>query len=283
MQYTPQFLEKKEIFTPEQLNQMKSLSEEFSLDKLLENPRLFEDRTINYAYVSSKIEGSTYSRKGVSSLIKYGRTEGGKPLSDALMIKDLQVAFETICVKAKEEDVLTEDFISQIHSLVTRGNLPEKQRGMVRDFEVSVSGSSYQPLNSPQRLKTELRYMLDTARQISDPFDQAVYVHLNLAYLQFFGDGIKSTARLLQTAVMIHHGITPIFFTDEMIMDYLDAVVAYYEERNIEPYRHLFVRAYQHTIDTFLGRTSEQLNYPRINTRDSPRPVQNFSCCFLSV
>lgn len=101
--------------------------------------------------------------------------------------------------------------------------------------------------------------MLDSAHQIEDPFDQAVYVHLNLAYLQFFGDGNKRTARLIQTAVMIHHGITPIFFTDEMIMDYLDAVVAYYEEGNIEPYRDLFVRAYQYTIDTFLGRTPEQI------------------------
>ena len=68
------------------------------------------------------------------------------------------------------------------------------------------------PLDNPYLLEEQLQRLLDVALTINDPFEQAVFAHCNLAYLQYFKDCNKRTARLVQTAIMAAHKVTPIFF-----------------------------------------------------------------------
>ena len=63
----------------------------------------------------------------------------------------------------------------------------------------------------------------------------------------------------MQTAVMVHHQLVPIFIEESEIENYLRAVIGYYEHGDRRTYSELFVRAYQRTIDSLLGRTEEQL------------------------
>ncbi|MBR5675126.1 MAG: Fic family protein, partial [Neisseriaceae bacterium] len=51
--------------------------------------------------------------------------------------------------------------------------------------------------------------MLQTAAQYENAFEQAIFLHCNTAYLQYFRDGNKRTARLLQTAAMVKNGVLP--------------------------------------------------------------------------
>lgn len=257
--YDPIRLEAIPFFTTEEKKKLHQLANEYLLQELCDNPRVFEDRSIDYAYVSSKIEGSTYSKVGVSSLLKYGWTEGGKPLSDALMVCDLNRAFLFVMSNAQTEDVLTERFIKDLHSMTTENQLSKRFLGAVRQDKVRIGGSSYEPLESATQLNAEFKYMIETARLIEDPFEQAVYIHCNLAYLQYFTDGNKRTSRLMQTAVMVHHGLTPVFIEEHEIDNYLKAIIAYYEIGDRRSYAELFVRTYQRTIDSLLGRTEEQL------------------------
>ena len=72
IKYDHSQLEPISFFTVEELKALHVLSSEYDLSDLFERPRIFEERSIDYAYVSSKIEGSAYSKAGVSTLLKYG-------------------------------------------------------------------------------------------------------------------------------------------------------------------------------------------------------------------
>lgn len=259
IRYDPLRLDPTPFFSEEELQTLHNLAGEFALDDLRDRPRVLEERSIDYAYVSSKIEGCTYSKAGVSTLLKYGWTEGGKPLADALMLLDLNATFLYIVNNAKDLDVCTKSFIKDIHAMTTSHQLKADEKGIVRKNAVFITGSQYTPLESPVQLDAEFDYLISTLNEIKDPFEQAAYIHCNLAYLQYFADGNKRTARLMQTALLVHNSITPVFMRAEEINQYLKAVIQYYETSERRPYAEFFVRNYQYTIDSLLGRLPEQL------------------------
>lgn len=259
IKYDPSRLDPIPFFSTEELKTLHALSSEYPLSELRDRRSVLEERSIDYAYVSSKIEGSTYSKAGVSTLLKYGWTEGGKPLSDALMVLDLYSTFLYLMANAKDMDVCTKDFVKDIHAKTTEHQLKSDEKGLVRKNAAAITGSEYRPLVSPVQLNAEFDYLIEVLRSIKDPFEQAAYIHCNLAYLQYFADGNKRTSRLMQTAVLVHNDMTPLFLRAEDIQDYLKAVISYYEAGDRRSYADLFVRNYRYTIDNLLGRTAEHL------------------------
>lgn len=122
-----------------------------------------------------------------------------------------------------------------------------------------ITGCEYKPLESPIQLEAEFDYLISVMKDIQDPFEQAAYIHCNLAYLQYFADGNKRTSRLMQTAVLAHNNLTPVFMRAEEISNYLKAVIRYYETGDRRFYADLFIRSYRYTIDNLLNRLPEQL------------------------
>ena len=261
MDYTPEFLDSRKIFSSSEEDFLRSLVAQYPYETFLDNHRSFEERSIDYAYVSSKIEGNQYSRKGASMLLQYGFTEAGKTYQDATMLVNLRDAFVNVTLSPNEsiEKVLSKHFVCSIHSQVASKLLETNDRGQVRNCAVTISGTDYVPLKSSFALEQELSRLLATAREIENPFEQAVYTHCNLAYLQYFQDGNKRVSRLMQTAVMATHGLTPIFLQESSVHDYLASVVHYYETGDFSAYAELFLREYEHTILQLQGKTKEQL------------------------
>ena len=91
----------------------------------------FEERSIDYAFVSSKIEGNQYSKKGASLLLKYGFTEYGKTMQDAMMLVNLRDTFVDITLAADEtlENVLSKRYLCTVHSEVSDKLLASADRG----------------------------------------------------------------------------------------------------------------------------------------------------------
>ena len=90
MNYQPDYLNYKPIFSADEKAELRTLSQKYSLQDLLDNPRQFQDSSIEYSFVSSKIEGNAYTLKDTVDLIKFGYTTGSKPFNDALMIKNIR-------------------------------------------------------------------------------------------------------------------------------------------------------------------------------------------------
>lgn len=261
MEFSPEYFDYRPIFSSEEKQYLRALSKQYSLEQFVSDHQTFEERSIYYAFVSSKIEGNQYSKKGATLLLKYGFTENGKTMQDAMMLINLRDAFVDVTLSSDEkiESVLTKHYVCTIHSKVSDKILQSHDRGQVRRNYVTISGSDYVPLDNPYLLEEQLQRLLDVALTINDPFEQAVFAHSNLAYLQYFKDCNKRTARLVQTAIMAAHKVTPIFLREGAVQGYLISLLNYYETGDFKQYKELFLTEYEHTIKQLQGVAPEQL------------------------
>ncbi len=257
--YRPEYLDYRPIFSSAEKAELASLAKDLPLTDLKTMPRAFENSAIEYAFVSSQIERNSYTLKDTVALLKYGMTVGSKPFNDALMIKNINEAYEAICLRESTiYPTLSKPFVCGLHETLSHGLLHKSECGIIRERPVTIAGTNYAPLSGATLLEAELKNLLEVAQSIEDPFECAVYVHMNLAYLQCFSDCNKRTARLMQTAVMADHNIIPVLLQTSDIVDYQFSVVDYYETGNYKGYADLFRRAFRHSVDQLLGRTPEQ-------------------------
>ena len=120
MHYQPDFLTYKPIFKSSEKELLLGLSKQYSLQNLIDNPRQFQDSSIEYSFVSSKIEGNAYTLKDTVNLIKFGYTAGSKTFNDALMIKNINQAFDEICNRKHAiYPVLSKPFLCGLHETLS--------------------------------------------------------------------------------------------------------------------------------------------------------------------
>ncbi len=65
-----------------------------------------------------------------------------------------------------------------------------------------MTGCNYIPLATKEKLEDELNYLFKIGDKIKNPFDKALHIHKNLAYLQYFTDCNKRTVRLMLNVVL---------------------------------------------------------------------------------
>ena len=257
IEFQPKFLLYRQIFSSKELEEMHALSSEFPFSKFRQIHRYVEDFSADYAYVSAKIEGCKYTKRGAACLLLHGFTEKGMTLHDAMMLSNIHCTFLSFVRPTPSlSEILTKPFLLETHYKVSDFVLREKARGQIRYCPVRILGSEYLPLSGPEDLDRELDALLATAKSISDPFELAVYLHCNLDYLKLFADCNKRVARLMQSAVMMACNLIPLFLSEEAIATYRTAAVRYYETGDYALYKDLFFKEYTRTLNWLLGRGS---------------------------
>ena len=116
--------------------------------------------------------------------------------------------------------------------------------GRLRRIPVGVDGTVYHPLEVPQLIEECFEQILDTADAITDPFEQAFFALVHLAYLQGFEDVNKRVSRLAANIPLIRGNLSPLSFVDVPERAYIDGVMAIYELNRVELLRDVFVWAY---------------------------------------
>lgn len=212
---------------------------------------------VDFVYTSAKIEGNTYDRIDTDNLLRLGITAGSKRYSDAKMLVNLREGFSMV-MRSDATTVFNEDYLCDLHKVLMTELLPVSQQGLVRSAPVKIGASSYRPLSDPIKLKEQLKALLAENQRYSDPFERAIHLHCNLAYLQFFHDGNKRTARLMQTAVLVQSSIMPLFFRDTLIDQYQRSTVTYYETGSYESYVEFFMKNYAVVAAQMLGQGEEE-------------------------
>ena len=86
--------------------------------------------------------------------------------------------------------------------------------------------------------------ILATASAISDPFEQAFFVMVQLPYLQPFDDVNKRVSRLAANIPLIKANLVPLSFEDVPRQLYTEAMLGVYEMKRIELLRDVFIWAY---------------------------------------
>ena len=128
---------------------------------------------------------------------------------------------------------------------------------MKNEINYVQGGIRYQPLGPGTELKGEMDTMLKIYKSIQDPFDRALYLHNNTAYLQYFSDCNKRVSRCMMLVSTNQVKILPFIaqYKDDTEVNYLNCMLDYYASGNNQQIRSLFVEIYRD-----LGRTIDAAN-----------------------
>ena len=200
---------------------------------------------IDLSWNSSRLEGNTYSLLETERLLELGEAAEGKDVREAQMILNHKAAIELL-VGLAEEVGFNAYTILNLHALLADQLLGDPLAGgRLRRIPVGIAGTVYHPLEVPQLIEECFEKVLDTAAAISDPFEQAFFALVHLAYLQGFEDVNKRVSRLAANIPLIRGNLCPLSFVDVPERAYVDGVLAVYELNRVELLRDVFVWAYE--------------------------------------
>jgi len=222
---------------------------------------IFERLLIDLAWASSRLEGNTYDRLDTRNLLELGVHAEGKDAADAQMILNHKKAIELLVEQAEDLD-FNRYAVLNLHAALSENLLNDAgDEGRLRTRIVHITGTTYTPLAIPQKLEELFDLLLDKARAIPDPFEQAFFVMVHVPYLQPFLDVNKRTSRLGANLPLVKANLCPLSFVDVPERAYTESMLAIYEDRRIEPLRDLFAWAYARSVAQFRV-TREALGQP---------------------
>ena len=206
---------------------------------------------IDLSWVSSRLEGNTYSLLETERLIAFGEAATGKTPFETQMVLNHKAAIEFL-VDAVDEIGFDRRTILNLHALLSDNLLGNPSAsGRLRAIPVGIGKSVYEPPAVPQIIDEIFGQILNTAVAISDPFEQAFFVTLHLPYLQPFEDVNKRVSRLAANIPLIHHNLCPLSFMDVPEDLYINGLLGVYELNRIELMRDVFVWTYERSCNRY--------------------------------
>lgn len=246
MNYNPDNLTYKPIFTKEETKQLDKINQTLSLAEFLSTQNLIEKFGFDFVYTSAKIEGNTYTKADALTLLDYERTAGGKRYSEAKMLINLQKAFSFMI---KHPMPINKFTLREIHQILSDELVDDNEKGVVRQRGVTIRGSDYLPLSDGFILDQEMDRLFQIYQTIENPYDKALYLHNNLAYLQYFIDVNKRTARLMMNVSLKSDGKMILIPHEESIPMYVASILEYYEYGTYHYSKKFFIKSYQFVAD----------------------------------
>lgn len=208
---------------------------------------------IDLSWNSSRLEGNTYSLLDTQRLIEFGEHAEDKSTADAQMILNHKEAIEFL-VQTGEDIGFNRPTILNLHALLSQNLLPDPQAvGRLRSMPVSIGRSVYTPLAVPQMIEECFNVILAKASAITDPFEQAMFVMVQLPYLQPFNDVNKRVSRLSANIPLLRHNLAPLSFIDVPDSTYIQAMLGVYEENRTALLRDVFMWAYERSADRYIS------------------------------
>lgn len=206
---------------------------------------------VDLSYNSSRLEGNTYSLLDTERLIKLGEVADNKSALEAQMILNHKDAIEFI-VNSAEEIELNRYTVLNLHALLSNNLLPDPAApGRLRTFGIGIAKSVYTPLAMPQFIEEMFELMLEKARLILNPFEQAFFIMVHLPYLQPFEDVNKRVSRLAANIPLNRRNLTPLSFVDVPNDLYIRGLLAVYELNRVELLKDVFLWAYERSASRY--------------------------------
>ncbi len=210
---------------------------------------------VDLSWASSKLEGNTYSRLDTQNLIEFGQIAKGKDAIETQMILNHKAAIEMLIEDADEVgfDAFT---FKNLHAVLSQDLMRDPQAsGRLRRRPVNISGTVFYPLALPQVIEDCFTLLLAKAAAISDPFEQAFFLMVQLPYLQPFEDVNKRVSRIGANIPLFKHNLCPLSFIDVPERAYMEGTLGVYELNQIELLRDVFVWAYERSCQRYLAIT----------------------------
>jgi hypothetical protein len=200
---------------------------------------------IDLSWNSSRLEGNTYSLLDTELLIHEGRAADNKSARETQMILNHKEAIEFLVESSNEVD-FNRYTILNLHALLSNNLLTNPAAsGRLRVFGVGITNSVFTPLGIPQLIEEFFDLLLEKARQIENPFEQAFFILVQLPYLQPFDDVNKRVSRLAANLPFNRKNLAPLSFIDVPEEIYVKGMLGIYELNRIELFKDVFIWAYE--------------------------------------
>jgi hypothetical protein len=171
------------------------------------------------------------------------------------MILNHKAAIEMLVADADQVDFDMFTF-QNLHAVLSQNLMPDEDAcGRLRRRPVDISGTVFYPLAMPQQLEDFFRLLLDKAKAIPDPFEQAFFLLVQLPYLQPFEDVNKRVARIGANIPLIKQNLCPLSFVDVPERSYVEGLLGVYELNKIELLQDVFVWAFERSCQRYLAIT----------------------------
>lgn len=235
------------FLTPEEKQKLLALGKTSGQDQAAGTyaKKILQRLLIDLSYNSSRLEGNTYSLLDTERLIELGEKADDKSTIDAQMIINHKDAIEFI-VQTAEEIELNRYIIMSLHALLSNNLLGNPAAsGSLRNHAVGIGKSVYTPLSIPQQIEEMFDLILDKARRIENPFEQAFFLMVHLPYLQPFEDVNKRVSRLAVNIPLNKHNLAPLSFVQVPGDLYIRGLLGVYELNRVELLKDVFIYAYE--------------------------------------
>lgn len=207
-----------------------------------------ERLAIDLSWKSSQIEGNTYSLLETELLLKEKQTAAGKTKDEATMLLNHKEAIDFIIEHPKYIKPLSVSTIEDIHSILIKDLNINKN---IRNSRVGISGTNYKPLDNQFQIKEALNHMCELVNASKNVFEKAFLTLMLISYIQPFSDGNKRTARIISNAILLKYLYCPISFRTVDAIEYKKAMLIFYEQNNISPFKRIFINQFEFAVNTY--------------------------------
>jgi hypothetical protein len=240
------------IFTATELDLLNDLQAKFKSNTLKlttgEYTNELERLAIDLSWKSSQIEGNTYSLLETERLLKDKETAAGKTKDEATMLLNHKDALDFIISQPDYINPLTVSGIEDIHGILVK-DLDISRN--IRSSRVGITGTNYKPLDNAFQIKEALLEMCTIINLKLNVFEKALLSLVLISYIQPFVDGNKRTARIISNAILINNHYCPISFRTIDSIEYKKAMLIFYEQNNINPFKNLFIDQFEFAVNTY--------------------------------
>jgi prophage maintenance system killer protein len=182
---------------------------------------------VDYIYKSAKLEGLGVTYLDTEAIFQ-GAAAPGVKVSDIIAVNNLKHAWQFLLDTL---DVpLDYAYICKLNQLVGGDNLIYGA-GYIRTLPVTIGGTKWKP---EMPVEDAIKSHLKELQSVENPTERAIAVMLYAVRGQFYLDGNKRTAMLAANQIMIANGHGIISVPEELIRDFTQHLVNFYESGDTE-------------------------------------------------
>jgi Fic family protein len=207
-----------------------------------------ERLAIDLSWKSSQIEGNTYSLLETELLLKENETAALKPMDDAIMLLNHKEAINFIVTHLDDAVTLNISAIENIHSLLIKDLGVDRT---IRQRRVDLSGAYYMPIDNGNQVRDALNDICALINNKENVFEKSLLSLVLLSYIQAFGDGNETTARVVSNAILIAYRYCPISFRTVDSIELKKAMLLFCEQNNISAFKKIFIDQFEFVVNTY--------------------------------
>jgi Fic family protein len=240
------------LFTDQEMERLEALHATFRKKVSGLSPYQYEAEmerlAIDLSWKSSQIEGNTYSLLETERLLRDQLTAEGRTPEEATMLLNHKSALDFMLAHPDFLHPLKPSAIEDIHGLLVKDLKIQRN---VRLRGVGITGTNYRPLDNAFQIQEAMADLCHLVNSKNNVFEKALLLLVLISYIQAFEDGNKRTARLVSNGCLLYYNHCPLSFRTVDSLAYKKAMLVFYEQNNISPFKTIFMEQYAFAVETY--------------------------------